>query len=282
MCLWNAATGELWNTQMKEESKQEEAEAVEEEEEEERKSLVSSTHLSCSEYSATLGKAAVAACFLPDHKRLGLPLCCHGYTIPSRSAATVSVTVTLTELQTVTHTAIDANPHLPPPTHREKYNRGEKVRIKSRTVHRCLHKQLHYSSCTGPRTLRALINGFFIWMWFLICVAIHHLCREEPTKVVTVPGLLERNVSFVPHLVEMELLLLELLFVLLQELLVLLLDHQLLQGQGLGVGLGCAPLWQRGRLGSAEGPVLPLQLGHGCSRRHRQAADTCRHRQGWL
>lgn len=70
---------------MKGEIKQEEAEAeaVEEEAEgEERKSLVSSTHLSCSEYSATLGKAAVAACFLPDHTRLGLPLCCHGYTVP--------------------------------------------------------------------------------------------------------------------------------------------------------------------------------------------------------
>lgn len=142
--------------------KREQAEAEAVEEEEERKSLVSSTHLSCSEYSATLGKAAVAACFLPDHKRLGLPLCCHGYTVPLRSVATVSVTVTLTELQTVTHTAIDANPHLPPPTHQEKYNRGKKVRVKSRIVHRRLHKQLHYSSCTGPRTLRALINDSFI------------------------------------------------------------------------------------------------------------------------
>lgn len=134
----------------------------EEEEEEERKSLVSSTHLSCSEYSATLGKAAVAACFLPDHKRLVLPLCCHGYTLPLRSVATVSVTVALSELQTVTHTAIDANPHLPPPPRRDKYNRGKKIRTESRTVHRHLHKQLHYSSFTGPHILRVLINDSFV------------------------------------------------------------------------------------------------------------------------
>lgn len=68
------------------------------------------------------------------------------------------------------------------------------------------------------------------------------------------------------------LLLLELLLVLLQELLVLLLDHQLLQGQGLSVGLRRAPLRQRGRLGPPQGPVLPLQLGHGRCRRHGQAA----------
>lgn len=91
---------------------------------EERKSLVSSTHLSCSEYSAILGKAAVAACFLLDHKRLELPLCCHGDTITSRSVATVSVTVALAEQETVTHAAIDANPHLPP-TRQKKYNRGK-------------------------------------------------------------------------------------------------------------------------------------------------------------
>lgn len=77
-----------------------------------------------------------------------------------------------------------------------------------------------------------------------------------------------------PHLVEVELLLLELLLVLLQELLVLLLDHQLLQGQGLGVSLRGAPLGQRGRLGPPQGPVLPLQLGHGRCRRHGQAAHT--------
>lgn len=71
------------------------------------------------------------------------------------------------------------------------------------------------------------------------------------------------NIS-TPHLVEVELLLLELLLVLLQELLVLLLHHQLLQGQGLGMGLGSAPLGERGRLGPPQGPVLPLQLGHGC------------------
>lgn len=100
--------------------------------------------------------------------------------------------------------------------------------------------------------------------------------QTRTNQVVRVPDLLERNVSFTPHLIEVELLLLELLFVLLQELLVLLLHHQLLQGQGLGVGLGHAPLWQRGRLGSPEGPVLPLQLGHGRCRRHRQTADTCR------
>lgn len=76
------------------------------------------------------------------------------------------------------------------------------------------------------------------------------------------------------HLVEVELLLLELLLVLLQELLVLLLDHQLLQGQGLGVSLRRAPLGQGGRLGPPQGPVLPLQLGHGCRRRHGQPAYT--------
>lgn len=70
----------------------------------------------------------------------------------------------------------------------------------------------------------------------------------------------------------MELLLLELLLVLLKELLVLLLDYQLLQGQGLGVGLRRAALGQRGRLGPSQRPVLPLQLGHGCCRRHGQAA----------
>lgn len=77
-----------------------------------------------------------------------------------------------------------------------------------------------------------------------------------------------------PHLVKVELLLLELLLVLLQELLVLLLDHQLLQGQGLGVSLGGAPLRQRGRLGSPQRPVLPLQLGHGRCRGHGQTAHT--------
>lgn len=61
----------------------------------------------------------------------------------------------------------------------------------------------------------------------------------------------------------MELLLLELLLVLLQELLVLLLDHQLLQCQGLRVSLSRSPLGQRGRLGPPQGPVLPLQFGHG-------------------
>lgn len=73
------------------------------------------------------------------------------------------------------------------------------------------------------------------------------------------------------------LLLLELLLVLLQELLVLLLHHQLLQGQGLGVSLRGAPLGQRGRLGPPQGPVLPLQLGHGRRRRHGQAAHTFGH-----
>ena len=57
-----------------------------------------------------------------------------------------------------------------------------------------------------------------------------------------------------------------------QELLVLLLHHQLLQGQGLGMGLGRAPLGQGGRLGPPQGPVLPLQLGHGRRRQHGQAA----------
>lgn len=66
------------------------------------------------------------------------------------------------------------------------------------------------------------------------------------------------------YLVEVELLLLELLLVLLQELLVLLLDHQLLQGQSLSVGLCGGPLGQWCGLGPPEGPVLPLQLGHGC------------------
>lgn len=53
------------------------------------------------------------------------------------------------------------------------------------------------------------------------------------------------------------LLLLEQLFVLLQELLVLLLDHELLQGLGLSTRL----LRQGGRLGSAQGTVAPHELG---------------------
>lgn len=53
------------------------------------------------------------------------------------------------------------------------------------------------------------------------------------------------------------LLLLEQLFVLFQELLMLLLDHQLLQGLGLAALL----LGQGGRLGSAQGTVTPYQLG---------------------
>lgn len=112
---------------MEGESEQEEAEAVVEEVEEgeERKSLVSSTHLSCSEYSANTGESSSGCCFLSDHKRLGLPLCCHGYMITSRSVATVSVTVALAALQTVTHTAIDANPHLPPTQKEEQQQSKE-------------------------------------------------------------------------------------------------------------------------------------------------------------
>lgn len=30
------------------------------------------------------------------------------------------------------------------------------------------YTELHYSFCTGPHILRALINDSFIWMWFLI------------------------------------------------------------------------------------------------------------------
>lgn len=76
----------------------------------------------------------------------------------------------------------------------------------------------------------------------------------------------------------MELLLLELLLVLLQELLVLLLDDQLLQGEGLSVGLSGAPLREGGRLGPPQGPVLPLKLGHGRCRRHGEAAHTFGHK----
>lgn len=52
------------------------------------------------------------------------------------------------------------------------------------------------------------------------------------------------------------LLLLELLLVFLQELLVLLLDHQLLQGLSLATLL----LGQRGRLGSPQGTVAPSKF----------------------
>lgn len=82
------------------------------------------------------------------------------------------------------------------------------------------------------------------------------------------------------HLVKVVLLLLELLLMLLQELLVLLLHHQLLQGQGLGMGLRSTPLGQRRRLGAAQRPVLSLQLGHGGSRRHGQTAYTWRAGEG--
>lgn len=65
------------------------------------------------------------------------------------------------------------------------------------------------------------------------------------------------------------LLLLEQLFVLFQELLVLLLDNQLLQGLCLSAWL----LRQRGRLGSSQGAVAPHKLGHS-GRGKRQATQT--------
>ena len=61
------------------------------------------------------------------------------------------------------------------------------------------------------------------------------------------------------YLVDDVLLLLELLLVFLQELLVLLLDHQLLQGLGLSTLL----LGQGGRLGSSEGTVATREFGDG-------------------
>lgn len=67
----------------------------------------------------------------------------------------------------------------------------------------------------------------------------------------------------------MELLLLELLLVLLKELLVLLLDHQLLQGLGLATLL----LGQRGGLGSSQGTVAPHKFGDG-GRWQREATQT--------
>lgn len=59
----------------------------------------------------------------------------------------------------------------------------------------------------------------------------------------------KRHRKLSAHLVDVQLLLLELLFVFLQELLVLLLDHQLLEGLGV--------LGQGSRLGAPQRAVLP-------------------------
>lgn len=110
-------------------------ETEEEAEEEERKSLVSSTHLSSSEYSAGIGKAIH---FLPDHIRQKLPLCCYGSAQLPRSLWQLSQPQSHRDVDanilthTHTHTAIHVNPYLPPPTRKQKYYRRSSEREEER------------------------------------------------------------------------------------------------------------------------------------------------------
>ena len=147
-----------------------EAEEEEEvEEEEERKSLVSSTHLSSSEYSARIGKAIQSdGCLLPPwpykagcfrsvamaaaHSYLAVRGNCLGHSHRDVDANTHTHTHTL--LYVLTHTCLRL--HANRNTTERKRKRKKSRTSHTSTAHKLLavrlcgcrlHKQLHYSSC---------------------------------------------------------------------------------------------------------------------------------------
>ena len=111
-------------------------EEVEEEveEEEERKSLVSSTHLSSSEYSARIGKEIQSdGCSLPPwpykagcFRSVAMAAAAHSYLAVRGNCLGHSHRDVDANTHTYTYSAIRVNPYLPPPTRKQKYNREKK------------------------------------------------------------------------------------------------------------------------------------------------------------